>query len=50
MGKIVLLNYINATTGFEKLGSLTKIPSKSLVRMFGVISRILLHEGVRLEV
>ena len=61
-GKIVLRDYINATIGFEELGSLTNKPPKSLMRMFGragnpharnlfeVISRIQQHEGVRLEV
>ena len=40
-GKIVLRDYINATIGFEELGSLTnKQP----------ISRIQQHEGVQLEV
>ncbi len=61
-GKIVLRDYINATVGFEELGSLTGKPLKSLMRMFGpsgnpharnlfeVISRIQQHEGVQLEV
>ena len=61
-GKIVLRDYINATIGFEELGSLTNKPPKSLMRMFGpsgnpharnlfeVISRIQQHEGVQLEV
>ena len=61
-GKIVLRDYINATIGFEKLGSLTDKPPKSLMRMFGpsgnpqarnlfkIISRIQQHEGVQLEV
>ena len=61
-GKIVLRDYINATIGFEELGSLTEKPPKSLMRMFGpdgnpharnlfeVISRIQQHEGVQLEV
>ena len=61
-GKIVLRDYINATVGFEKLGSLTNKPPKSLMRMFGpagnpharnlfeVISHIQRHEGVQLEV
>ena len=34
-GKIVLRDYINATIGFEELGSLTNKPPKSLMRMFG---------------
>ena len=61
-GKIVLRDYINATIGFEELGSLTDKQPKSLMRMFGpsgnpqarnlfeVISRIQKHEGVQLEV
>ena len=61
-GKIVLRDYINATIGFEELGSLTDKSPKSLMRMFGpsgnpharnlfeVISRIQEHEGVQLEV
>ena len=61
-GKIVLRDYINATIGFEELGSLTNKSPKSLMRMFGpagnpharnlfeVISRIQEHEGVQLEV
>ena len=61
-GKIVLRDYINATIGFEELGSLTNKQPKSLMRMFGpdgnpharnlfeVISRIQQHEGVQLEV
>jgi DNA-binding phage protein len=34
-GKAVLRDYINATVGFEKLGSATGTPAKSLMRMFG---------------
>ena len=61
-GKIILRDYINATIGFEELGSLTNRPSKSLMRMFGpngnpharnlfdVISRIQQYQGVHLEV
>ena len=61
-GKIVLRDYINATIGFEELGSLTNKPPKSLMRMFGpagnpyarnlfeVIGRIQQHEGVQFEV
>ena len=61
-GKIVLRDYINATIGFEELGSLTNKQPKSLMRMFGpsgnpharnlfeVISCIQRHEGVQLEV
>ena len=62
VGKIILRDYINATIGFEKLGTLTGKPSKSLMRMFGpsgnpqarnlfeVISHIQQHEGIQLEV
>ena len=61
-GKIVLRDYINATIGFDELGSLTNKLPKSLMRMFGpagnpyarnvfeVISRLQQHEGVQLEV
>ena len=61
-GKILLRDYINATIGFEDLGSLTNRPPKSLMRMFGptgnpqarnlfeVISHVQRHEGVHLEV
>ena len=61
-GKIVLRDYINATIGFEELGSLTNRPPKSLMRMFGptgnpqarnlfeVISHMQRHEGIQLEV
>jgi DNA-binding phage protein len=34
-GKSVLRDYINATEGFEALGTALGIPSKSLLRMFG---------------
>jgi len=34
-GKFVLRDYINATIGFERLSAKVKIPSKSLMRMFG---------------
>ncbi|MCY4583081.1 MAG: transcriptional regulator [Chloroflexi bacterium] len=61
-GKVLLRDYVNATIGFEELGSLTNKPSKSLMRMFGpagnpharnlfeVISEMQRHEGVKLEV
>jgi len=61
-GKIVLRDYINATIGFEELGSLTNKPPKSLMRMFGpsgnpharnlfeVIRCIQRPDGVQLEV
>jgi DNA-binding phage protein len=35
VAKSLLRDYINATMGFEKLGAKVKIPSKSLMRMFG---------------
>ena len=34
-GKAVLRNYVNATTGFQKLEKRTRIPAKSLMRMLG---------------
>jgi hypothetical protein len=34
-GKAILRDYINGTVGFEKLGDLTHIPPKSLMRMLG---------------
>lgn len=61
-GKILLRDYINATIGFEELGTLTNKPPKSLMRMFGpagnpharnlfeVISCIQQHEGIQLKV
>ena len=61
-GKIVLRDYINATIGFEELGSRTARSAKSLMRMFGpagnpqarnlfeVIGCLQRHEGVHLEV
>ena len=61
-GKILLRDYINATIGFEELGSLTNKQPKSLMRMFGpagnpqarnlfeVLIHMQKHEGVRLEV
>lgn len=61
-GKIVLRDYINATIGFEELGSRTEKPPKSLMRMFGpsgnpharnlfeVIGCIQQYEGLQLEV
>jgi len=61
-GKAVMRDYINATIGFEKLGSLTKRPPKSLMRMFGkdgnpradnlfaVIHHLQKKEGVGFEV
>ena len=35
MGKLVVRDCINATTGFEELGSIKNKPPKSLMRMFG---------------
>ena len=61
-GKILLRDYINATIGFEQLGSLTNKSPKSLMRMFGpagnpqarnlfeVIGHAQKHEGVQLQV
>lgn len=61
-GKVVLRDYINATLGFEELGSRTARSAKSLMRMFGpsgnpqarnlfeVIGCLQRHEGVHLEV
>jgi hypothetical protein len=34
-GKAVLRDYINATSGFEALGTALDLPPKSLLRMFG---------------
>ena len=34
-GKALLRDYINRTTGFERLGELAHIPAKSLMRMLG---------------
>jgi hypothetical protein len=34
-GKTVLRNYINATVGFDKLATVTKKSSKSLMQMLG---------------
>ncbi len=61
-GKAVLRDFINATVGFERLGTKTRIPSKSLIRMFGprgnpqaknlfdVVAALQKEEGVRLSV
>ena len=61
-GKVVLRDYINATIGFEELGSLTNKQPKSLMGMFGpagnpharnlfeILSHMQKHEGVHLEV
>ena len=61
-GKVVLRDYINATMGFEELGSRTERQPKGLMRMFSpsgnpqarnlfeVIACLQDHEGVHLEV
>ena len=61
-GKAVLRDYINATVGFDALSAETRIPPKSLMRMFGprgnpnarnlfdVIGHLQQREGVRFEV
>mgnify|MGYP001346161594 CR=1 FL=1 len=57
-GKIVLRNFIKATVGFESLATLSGLPAKSLMRMFGptaaslftVISALQKATGVQLEV
>ena len=61
IGKAVLRDYINATVGFEALGSAIGSPPKSLAHMFGprgnpqasnlftVLGYLQKHEGVRLQ-
>jgi hypothetical protein len=61
-GKIILRDFINATVGFAKLGSATRRPAKSLMRMFGpsgnpqarnlfeIVAYLQRAEGVRFEV
>lgn len=61
-GKIMLRDFINASIGFQELGSLTNKHPKSLMRMFGpkgnpyvrnffdVIRCLQQHEGIHLEV
>ena len=61
-GKILLRDYINATIGFEKLGTLTQKSPKSLMRMFspsgnptannlfGILHTLQKKEGVHFEV
>jgi DNA-binding phage protein len=61
-GRSVLRDYINATLGFEALGTATGIAPKSLMRMFGpdgnpqaqnlfaVLSHLQKHARVRVEV
>jgi DNA-binding phage protein len=60
--KTIFRHYINATVGFTDLAQAVRIPSKSLMRMFGprgnpraanlleVISFLQRREGVRFEV
>ena len=60
-GKAVLRDYVNATVGFQKLESRTKIPAKSLMRMLGpsgnpsaanlanILSAVQKTEGVSFE-
>ena len=60
--KTILRDYINATVGFAGLAEATRIPSKSLMRMFGptgnpraenlfeVVSFLQHREGVRFKV
>ncbi len=59
--KAILRDYINATVGFTKLAEVTRIPSKSLMRMLGpggnpravnlfeVIRFLQRREGVRFQ-
>ena len=61
-GKAILRDYINAAVGFGELAEATKIPAKSLMRMFGpkgnpradnlfqVIHLLQNREGIHLEV
>ena len=61
-GKALLRDYVNGTMGFERLGKLTHIPAKSLMRMLGpkgnpqarnlfdVIGHLQRTEGVRFQV
>jgi DNA-binding phage protein len=61
-GKALLRDYVNGTMGFERLGELTQIPVKSLMRMLGpkgnpqaknlfdVIAHLQRAEGVRFAV
>ena len=61
-GKALLRDYVNGTMGFERLGELTHIPAKSLMRMLGpkgnpqarnlfdVIGHLQRAEGVRFQV
>jgi hypothetical protein len=61
-GKTILRDYINATIGFDALGSLTDKSPKSLMRMLGpkgnpqarnlfeIIAHLQKREGIHLEV
>jgi hypothetical protein len=61
-GKAILRDYINATIGFDALGSLTDKSPKSLMRMFGpkgnpqarnlfeIIAHLQKREGIHLKV
>lgn len=61
-GKAILLDYINATIGFEELSDLTEKPVKSLMRMLGpsgnpharnlfeIIGLLQKKEGVQIQV
>jgi hypothetical protein len=61
-GKAILRDYINATIGFDALGSLTEKSPKSLMRMFGpkgnpqarnlfeIIAHLQKLEGIHFEV
>ncbi len=61
-GKAILRDYINATIGFDVLGSLTDKSPKSLMRMLGpkgnpqarnlfeIIAHLQKREGIHLEV
>ena len=61
-GKIILRDFINATVGFIKLGTATRRPAKSLMRMLGprgnpqarnlfeIVAYLQRAEGVRFEV
>jgi hypothetical protein len=61
-GKAILRDYINATIGFEALGSLTDKKPKTLMRMFGpkgnpqarnlfeIIAHLQKREGIHLKV
>lgn len=61
-GKSILRDYINAAVGFGHLSEATRIPAKSLMRMFGpkgnpradnlfqIIKHLQAREGIHLEV